>query len=160
MQKNKKILPKHKIGWKDKIDFLDFDLTDVPVKIDTGANTSALHCSSIELVKKYRKHYVKFTPLDESFEGFAGKEYTLPFHKESTIKNSFGQEENRYVVQTKVLLFGKKYDIDLSLTNRSKLEFPVLLGRRFLRRKCVVDVSKSNLSYKKKIAKQKEDEKA
>ncbi len=156
MQSVKKAKPKHKIGWKDKIDFIDFGFTNVPVKVDTGANTSALHCAEIELVKKYRKQYVKFTPLDESFEGFSGKEFTLPFHKEKTIKNSFGQEENRYVVQTKVLMFGKKYDIELSLANRSNLEFPVLLGRRFLRRKCVVDVSKSNLSYKKKIAEQKE----
>lgn len=149
--------PKHKIGWKDKIDFIDFGFSDVPVKIDTGANTSALHCSKIELIKRYRKQYVKFTPLDERFSGFEGKEFVLPFQKERTIKNSFGQEENRYVVQTKILVFGKKYDIEFSLANRSNLEFPILLGRRFLRRKCVVDVSRTDLSYKKKMKALKEE---
>lgn len=142
---------KHKIGWKDKIDFLDFGLTDVDVKIDTGANTSALHCSKIELVKRYRKQYVKFIPLDESFAIFNGKEFTLPFHKERRIKNSFGQEENRYIIETNVRMFGKNYTMEFSLRDRSNLEYPVLLGRRFLRGRCVVDVSKSNLSYKKKL---------
>lgn len=146
---------KHKLGWKDKIDFVDFGLDNVGVKIDTGATTSVLHCSSIELVKRYRKQYVKFIPLDPSFAQFTGKEYTLPFHKEKLIKNSFGQGENRYIVLTAVRMFGKLYDMEISLRDRANLEFPVLLGRRFIRGKFIVDVAKANASYKKKLKKQK-----
>lgn len=144
---------KHKLGWKDKIDFVDFGLEDVEVKTDTGATTCVLHCSSIELVKRYRKQYVKFVPLDESFKQFQGKEFTLPFHREMRIKNSFGQEENRYIVPTTVKMFGKLYNMEISLRNRSNLEFPVLLGRRFIRGKFIVDVAKANTSYKRKIKK-------
>ncbi len=144
------------IGWKEKVDFVDFDLNDVDAKVDTGATTSVLHCSSIALVKRYRKQYVKFIPLDSSMKSFNGKEFTLPFHKEKTIKNSFGHEENRYIVLTTVKMFGKLYDMEISLRDRSNLEFPVLLGRRFLRRTFVVDVAKANLSFKKKIKKQKQ----
>lgn len=141
---------KHTIGWKDKIDFIDFGFSNLPVKIDTGANTSAFHCSSIERITIEKKEYIKFIPLDANYEGFNGKELTLPFHKFRTIKNSFGQEEDRFVVLTNVKAFGETYPIEISLTDRSNLEFPVLLGRRFLRGRCVVDVSKSNLSFKKK----------
>lgn len=142
---------KHTIGWKDKIDFIDFGFNNLPVKIDTGANTSAFHCSSIELITIKRKQFVKFTPLDASYEEFEGKEFTLPFHKFRTIKNSFGQEEDRFVVLTNAKIFGEIHPIEISLTERSNLEFPVLLGRRFLRNKCVVDVARTNLSYKNKI---------
>lgn len=147
---------KRKIGWREMIDFVDFELNNVDVKIDTGANTSVLHCSSIELIKRYRKQYVKFIPLDASFAQFNGKEFTLPYHKEKTIKNSFGLEENRYVVLTRVRLFDKIYKMEISLRNRANLEFPVLLGRRFIRGKFIVDVSKSNISHKKKVSKSKQ----
>lgn len=146
---------KRKIGWKEKVDFVDFGLENVDAKIDTGATTSVLHCSSIMLIKKYRKQYVKFIPLDGSFKNFNGKEFTLPFHKEKIIKNSFGHGENRYIVVAQIRLYGKLYDMEISLRDRSNLEFPVLLGRRFLRGRFVVDVAKANLSYKKKIKKQK-----
>lgn len=142
---------KHTIGWKDKIDFIDFGFNNLPVKIDTGAKTSAFHCSSIELIKKNRKQYVKFVPLDNTYEEFEGKEFTLPFHHIRTIKNSFGQEQDRFVVLTNVRIFGEIQPIEISLTNRSNLEFPVLLGRRFLKGRCIVDVARSNLSYKSKI---------
>ncbi|HZH54440.1 MAG TPA: RimK/LysX family protein, partial [Sphingobacteriaceae bacterium] len=65
---------------------------------------------------------------------------------ERTIKNSFGQEENRYVVKTVVRMFGQEYPIELSLRDRSDMEFPMLLGRSFIREKFLVDVSRSNLN--------------
>lgn len=146
---------KRVIGWKEKVDFVDFDLNDVDAKIDTGATTSVLHCSSISLVKRYRKQYVKFTPLDPKIPCFNGKEFTLPYHKEKRIRNSFGEEENRFIVLTKVKLFGKLYDMEISLRNRENLEFPVLLGRSFVRGRFLVDVAKANLSYKRKLKKTK-----
>jgi len=142
---------KRTIGWKDRIDFIGFGLEDVEVKVDTGAKTSVLHCSSITLVKRYRRQYVKFIPLDPSAGAFTGEEFTLPFHKEKVVKSSFGQEENRYIVQTEVKIFGKVYPIEISLRDRSNMEFPVLLGRSFIRGKFAVDVAKANSSFKKKL---------
>jgi hypothetical protein len=144
------------IGWKEKIDFPELGLKKVAAKVDTGARTSVLHCSSIQLIRKNRKSFVKFVPLDETFRTFKGKEFIFPFHKERTIKNSFGQEENRYVINTVVRMFRKEYPIEISLRSRSNMEFPVLLGRSFVRHTFLVDVAKSNLSAryhrKKKIS--------
>lgn len=145
-----------KIGWKEKVTFPGFDLKDIPAKIDTGARTSVLHCTSIEIIKKYRKPYVKFVLLDPGMTQYNGKEYTLPFHKEKRVRNSFGQEENRIVIQTEVELFNKRYPIEISLRDRSNMEFPMLLGRSFIRRNFIVDVSRSNLSARYKIKKLKE----
>lgn len=134
------------IGWKEKLDFLDFDIFDVPAKIDTGAKTSVLHCEHIELLKKGRKQFVKFTPLSPELS--QGKSFTLPFHKERRIKNSFGLEENRFIVRTTVRLFNELFDIEISLRDRSNMEFPMLLGRSFIRKKFLVDVNRANLSSK------------
>ncbi|WP_257667762.1 ATP-dependent zinc protease family protein [Parapedobacter tibetensis] len=136
------------IGWKEIVDLPDLGIYDVPAKVDTGARTSVLHCSHIRLVKKGRKQYVEFRPLDDRF----GKQtdiYVFPFHSERKVKNSFGQEENRYVISTTLSLFNVSHDIELSLRDRSGMEFPVLLGRSFIRKKFLVDVSRANLSKKK-----------
>ncbi|MFC6101802.1 ATP-dependent zinc protease family protein [Olivibacter domesticus] len=135
------------IGWKEIIDFTDFQLFNVPAKVDTGAKTSVLHCKSIELIKIGRKSFVRFEPLDDTYAGY-GAAFTLPFHKERKIKNSFGYEENRFIIKTNIFLFNKNYEIEISLRDRSDMEYPVLLGRSFIRKKFLVDVSKANISRK------------
>lgn len=135
------------IGWKEIVDFIDFKIRNVPAKIDTGAKTSVLHCKQIELIKIGRKNYVRFIPLDDTYEGY-GTVHVLPFHKERKIKNSFGGEENRFIVKTNISIFNENYEIEISLRDRSGMEFPMLLGRTFIRKKFLVDVSRSNLSKK------------
>lgn len=139
------------IGWKEFVDFVDFEIPNVPAKIDTGAKTSVLHCEYIELVKKGKKQFVKFTPLNESYG--TEKTFILPFHKERRIKNSFGLEENRYIVHTNVKMFDEVYGIEISLRDRSNMEYPMLLGRSFIRKKFLVDVNRANLSQKSLTAK-------
>ena len=134
-----------KIGWKEKVSFPEFGLKNVPAKVDTGARTSVIHCRQMEIIKRYRKPYVKFVLLDTDVKQYNGKEFILPFHKEKVIKNSFGQEENRLIIETSIELFDKVYPIEISLRDRSNMEFPVLLGRSFIRGQFVVDVSSSNL---------------
>lgn len=137
--------------------FPEFGLQNIPAKVDTGARTSVIHCQSLEIVKKYRKSYVKFVLLASEMPEFNGQEFILPFFKEKKVKNSFGQEERRLMVQTTLELFNKTYPIEISLRDRSNMEFPVLLGRSFIRGKFVVDVALSNMSsrYKNKKLKKK-----
>lgn len=141
------------IGWKEIIDFVDFEIYNIPAKIDTGAKTSVIHCEHIELVKKGRKQFVRFTPFNDTYT--EKKTFELPFHKERKIKNSFGFEENRYIVHTQVRMFDEIYGIEVSLRDRSNMEFPMLLGRSFIRKKFLVDVNRANLSHRRAPAKNK-----
>ncbi len=136
------------LGWKEKVDLPEFELFKMPAKIDTGAKTSVLHCSHIALKKVGNKKYVEFSPLDPKDDQGQEQIFRLPFHSERKIKNSFGQEENRYIIKTKIKLHGQFYPIEVSLRDRSGMEFPMLLGRSFIRGKFVIDVSKSNLASK------------
>ncbi|MBK1439177.1 ATP-dependent zinc protease [Parapedobacter sp. ISTM3] len=135
------------IGWKETVDLPELGITDIPAKVDTGARTSVLHCSHVQLIKKGRKQYVEFRPLD-GHPGHQTNTYVFPFHSERRIRNSFGQEENRYIIKTTILFFNELHPIELSLRDRSGMEFPILLGRSFIRRKFLVDVSRANLSKK------------
>jgi len=138
------------IGRKDKVDFPELGLYNITSKIDTGAYTSAIHCHDIKLIRKGKRKFVTFKLLDPSHSTYNGKLLKHELLAERKIKNSSGQSEERCIIKTRVILFDSSYDIELSLTDRSKMECPVLLGRKLLRKRFLVDVGRINLSYKNK----------
>jgi hypothetical protein len=89
--------------------------------------------------------------LDPLHEKYHDKEFIFDSFKLTKVKSSNGQLEERYSVSTKIKLFGQLFPIELTLTERGTMKFPVLLGRKFLWRRFVVDSSLKNLSKKEKI---------
>lgn len=139
---------KRTIGRREKVDFPGLDLYGIDSKVDTGAFTSSLHCTNIESLQKEGRNWVKFNLLDENHADYDHKEFMLPVLARRKVKNSFGQKEMRYVIKTKIVLFGETVETELALTNRHKMDFPVLLGRKLLRGRFLVDVSRANISEK------------
>lgn len=138
------------IGRKDKASFPELGLNDIDIKMDTGAFTSAIHCDKIERKKTKGKDILEFTLLDPSHPQYGNGEFSTEIFSEKRIKNSFGSSEKRFVIETTIRLFGRDYTIELSLSARKKMRFPVLIGRRFLIGDFVVDPSKYDLSFKKR----------
>ncbi|HAK80669.1 MAG TPA: ATP-dependent zinc protease [Runella sp.] len=132
---------KRVIGRNDMIDFPDLGLTHVRVKIDTGAYTSSIHCFKISVEEGVLSFFLP-AHRSEKHQQFTTDQFEL-----KAIKNSFGQTEMRYVIKTKVILFGKSIRTEFSLADRSQMRYPVLLGRKLLRSRYLVDVSLENLSY-------------
>ncbi len=146
----KKLDTKKLIGRKDKVDFPKMRLYDIDAKIDTGAYTSAIHCHNIKISEKDHVKYVTFNLLDPSHPNYNEKRFRVPLHTKRRIKSSIGKSEERCIIKTLITLFGEKLEIELSLTDRSEMEYPVLIGRKLLKKGYVVDISKSDLSYKDK----------
>lgn len=137
------------IGRKDRVDIPEFGLYDIPSKIDTGANRSAIHCSQIIKHWEYDKEVITFhIPLDSSHG--INEFQTDDFFKKK-IKSSSGHVEERYVIRTTLVLFGKKIKTTFSLTDRTEMRYPILLGRKVLKSRFLVDVAQEDLSYKNKI---------
>lgn len=147
MKKKQKII----IGTRDKIDIPEFDLLDLPCKTDTGAATSAIHCHHVRLIQNNGIEFISFRLLDPSHDAYNHKEFRTANFKEKKIKSSFGDIEYRYTITCKVTLFNKMFEAEFTLADREKMRFPVLLGRRLLRGRFLVDVAKANLSFKQKI---------
>lgn len=154
---NKKKRNHRVIGRRDLIDLPGLDLMEVEAKIDTGAYTSALHVQRIKLMDKDGEPWVRFQMKHPSHPSFNNKVYEFPVVNEKRVKNSSGKMEKRVTIQTRVLLFGKAYKVEFSLTNRAKMECPVLIGRKLLYRRFVVDVAQKHLSYQHKIKKVKSE---
>lgn len=138
---------KRNIGRIDKADFPLLNLSDIDVKIDTGAYTSSIHCKNM----KIEDNYLKCIFLDEEHPNYHEKEIIFSEYDVKVVKSSNGQAEARYRILTEIILFGKNYPIFLTLSDREEMRYPVLLGRKFLNKKFVVDINKTNLSYKLKM---------
>jgi hypothetical protein len=140
---------KHKIviGRKDVADFPELGFNQVQVKIDTGAYTSSIHCKTIQV--KDNKLYCVF--LDEEHPEYSLETHCFENFKTIRVKSSNGIAQNRYEIKSYIKLFNKTYNISLSLSDRKDMRFPVLLGRKFLNPKFVVDPSMIDLSFKNNI---------
>lgn len=143
-----KAIEKQIIGRSDKIDLPDLKLKDISAKIDTGAYGCAIHCHKIREVIKGRKKHLYFDLLDPSHPKYEKQVFKVSSFSRKRVKNSFGESEQRYTIKSKIKLFEKLYTVELSLTDRSEMKYPILLGRTFLEGKFIVDVEKTNLSKK------------
>ena len=132
------------IGRVEKITFLNWDIEDLPVKIDTGAYTSSIHCKHIV----ENEGVLEFKLLCPKTEKYNNKLITTKEYEIKKIRSSNGSFQKRYLIDTSAYFNKKKYKIKLSLSDRGKMNFPVLIGRRFLNKKFMVDVSQQNMTSK------------
>ncbi len=130
------------IGRREFIDFPLLSLFGLEAKIDTGAFTSALHCKDIEIRIIDGIETLCFKLLDESHPEYSNNEYTFPEFSKKVIKSSFGESEERYIIKTMIQIAGKKINCSISLTDRTNMRYPVLIGRRTIKGKFIVDVGK------------------
>jgi len=132
------------IGRLEKIDFPELEIDQVQAKIDTGAYTAALHCSYIKQINSILHFVIQHQAGETQLE----KEFTTVDFKKRKIVSSNGKSQMRYVIRTAVHFGGRKFKAEFSLTDRSRLKNPVLIGRKILKGKFLVDVSKKFLILK------------
>ncbi len=137
--KSKKIV----IGRTDKADFPRLNLEQIDIKVDTGAYTSSIHCQDI--LEKDGVLHASF--LDESHPQFHGQHIEFKDYEVTTVRSSNGLSEQRFEVRSNIRLFKKLYRISLTLNDRSEMRFPVLLGRKFLSKKFLVDPELQDISF-------------
>ena len=134
------------IGRVESVDLPEWDLFGIDAKVDTGAYTSSLHTHNITPVTKGNIMYVAFNLLDPSHPDYNNRTFTVPVHKQKSVKSSNGIIQQRFIVSTKMELCGLLMPVQLSLTDRSEMNYPLLIGRRLLKNRFLVDVSKTNIS--------------
>lgn len=128
------------IGRIEKISFPAWSIDELDAKVDTGAYTSSLHCHHIEVVSKDGKEYVQFSLFDPEHPAYQESKFQSELQDVRIVKSSNGEIEKRYVIKESAIFCGKKRTIELTLTDRSKMKYDLLLGRRFIRN-FLVDVS-------------------
>jgi len=130
------------IGRLEHVDFPEWNIIGLEAKIDTGAYTSSRRCHHVEQYVEHSIHKVRFYLLDPEHPEYEKILYSCPVKNVRKVKSSNGIVEERVAVKTKMRLSKHLYTIELTLADRSNMKYPVLLGRKFLQRKFLVDTSK------------------
>lgn len=139
------------IGRTELVDLPEWNFNDLEAKIDTGAFTSSLHCHHLEPFTKNDESWVRFYLLDPDHEAYNEQKIEMPVHDQREVKSSNGETELRYFVQTRIKFYDQEYLIEFSLADRSAMKYPLLIGRKFLKKgPFIVDVTQTNLSLIKK----------
>ena len=131
------------IGWREWIALPGLGVKFVKAKIDTGARSSSLHAFDIELFEQDGVKWARFkvNPVQRKETWIV--QSTAPVIDMRSIRSSSGQSEIRPVVKTAVRLLGQEFDIELTLTDRNKMGFRMLLGREAFRKRFLIDPGKS-----------------
>lgn len=120
-------------------------IKNIPAKIDTGADSSAIWASDINMDKDGT---LVFSLFDEKSPFYTGDRLKTTDYKVKNIRSSNGNEQIRYRVMLPIKLNNKTFTTAFTLANRSKNHFPVLIGRRILEGNFLVDVRKMSVPRK------------
>ena len=121
---------------------------DIPAKIDTGADTSSIWASNIRVNKD---NILCFSLFGDGSKYYNGKIFKRSDFKVAVVRNANGHEQIRYRTHFTVTVKGKKIKMLMNLSDRSRNNYSILIGRRSLINKFLVDVSKKEV-HNKKIA--------
>lgn len=135
----------HKLKTIGVTEYVDIaGIQNVPAKIDTGADTSSVWASNIDMKKDGTLSFSLFAEKSPYFTGeiLESKDYIAKI-----VRSSHGDTQVRYRVKLPIIIEGQSFETTFTLANRSRNNFPVLIGRHTLEGNFLVDVSKSSVSY-------------
>jgi hypothetical protein len=136
------------VGRAENVAFPECNLHDVPARIDTGATTSAVWASGMQV----KDGLLSFVFFDKQSPLYNGERHEITDFEEIVVASSNGTTQRRYKVQLLVKLKGKKVRAAFTLANRATQVYPVLVGRNVLLGKFLVDVKKGHTQYGAEVA--------
>lgn len=136
------------IGRKDRADLPDFGLSRIQVKIDTGAYSCSVDCRSAKLVEINGVQQLEVIFLNTDRPEYSGEKYYFTEFVSKKVTSSTGNSQIRFFIHGRIVLFGKEFTTLFSLSKRSGMKSPVLIGRKLLNNNFIVDSSKVYLSNK------------
>jgi len=134
---------KRVVGWKEHAALPDLKIKDVIAKMDTGANLASIDASEIKYSTKSGIKHVNFKVMKRNN---TVRKTSAPLAGFKRIKSSNGDVERRPYIKTTLLVDGISKKIELTLTDRGPMDYTMLIGRKALGRRWVVNPSVSYLT--------------
>jgi hypothetical protein len=131
------------LGWRERLALPELGIGLLKAKLDTGARSSSLHVDTLESFQRNGATWLRFTlstkrrhPFEVSCEA--------PALDRRVVTDTGGHRTKRWFIRTQVTLAGQSFSVDVNLTDRRHMLFPLLLGRSALMGRFAVDPA---LSY-------------
>ena len=135
------------LGWREWVFLPSYNYFKIKAKIDTGARTSAIHATNIQIYRKNDSEMVRFQIYQS--QSFLDIDTKLISYKK--IKSSFGQTETRPTVYMKIQIGAEIWSTEITLAQRAKLTYPMLIGRNTLNKRHIIHSHRSYLAGSRSI---------
>ena len=132
------------LGWREWVDLPGLGLAAIRAKVDSGARTSALHVDTQWRFVDGGQPWVGFR-LTPGAAGGAALEGAALLADERDVTDSGGHRTRRAFIRSTLRLGGLEREIDINLSDRRGMLFPMLLGRTAMARVFTVDPARSFL---------------
>lgn len=129
------------IGHIENIELPELGISQLTVRVDTGAQTSSLHVDNIKRIFLETKPAVSFDIHPEIHNVEKTVSCQALLHDVRKVKSSNGISEQRYVIKTPAILGNHQWNIEITLTDRSDMTYLMLLGRQALSCHFYIDAS-------------------
>lgn len=136
------------LGWREWVALPDLGIRRIKCKVDTGARSSALHAFYLEPFNSRGRQRIRFGihPLQRRTDRECV--CTADVLDQRIVADSGGHREQRYVIETRILVGDEEWPIEITLTDRDTMRFRMLLGRTAIKKKFVVNPASSYLAGK------------
>ena len=139
------------IGWREWIRLPDLGIEWIKAKVDTGARSSSLHASKLQVFQRGGADWVRFQihPVQRNSSKTVEAEAEVLEYR--SVRSSNGKASRRPVIITRVKLSGSTWPVEVTLASRAEMGFRMLLGREAVRRRFLIDSGRSFIAGKPKI---------
>lgn len=144
------------IGRAETVAFPELGFMEVPARIDTGAKTSSIWATGI----REKNGELEFRLFGKASPLYVNTKIRTREFELRSVSSSTGHVQKRYVVKLLVVLGGKRIRTSFTLANRSRQVYPILIGRRVLSGKFLVDVKRGETLQREELARSKTIQKA
>ena len=145
MKKRRRKKSPNIIGWREWVDLPDLGIFGIKAKADTGARSSALHAYDIEPYERSGKARIRFKVHPVQRDWRTVVECDAPLVDERWVRSSSGSAKLRPVIRTRLRLGKRVWRTEITLVRRDVMGFRMLLGRKTMKKKLIVDSSRSFL---------------
>lgn len=138
-------MEKHTLGWREWVALPDLGVASIKAKVDTGAASSSLHAFDMERFTVEGVEMVRFDihPRQRTAQGSITAQAQVI--DERPVRNPGGRTEVRPVIRARLRWADIFWNAEINLTRRDEMGFRMLLGRKTLKNRFVIDPGRSYL---------------
>jgi hypothetical protein len=128
-------------GWREYVNLPALGVGPLIAKLDTGARSAALHAENMAIYDRDGESRIRFDVPDG--DGGGVRSCDLRLVHERLVKNTGGRKELRQVVETEIEMGGIVWQAQITLTDRTDMGVPMLLGRATIKEHFLVHPARS-----------------
>lgn len=139
------------IGACEWVALPDLGIDRLRARTDTGAKSCALHATSIERFEENGVARVRFRVHTRHGDPDSGRIRTADLKGVRLVRSSSGHHQERYTIRTDVIIGHNRWSVDITLTNRARMRYRMLLGRTAMKDHALVYPARAFLQGKPRL---------